>query len=392
MTAVMRKSTTRGENLHIYPAPIVNASRIFKETESIAQSGLFSRIVICGTATLRLPRAEKMSHGRTIERIGAVASERPPSVIARIWEQVVWSRAVYRQYRTSDIAVVNAHSVAVLPVGYLLSRKLGAKLVYDTHELETETSTSSGVQRKVFKFIERIIINRCDQVFVVNESIASWYRSHYRGVDPVVVRNIPGVQTLREAGPLRESLNVPADRRLFIHVGNITNARNIEGILQTFASPEITDHVVFLGDGTLTSIVREHAALHTNIHHLPAVPPSEVLGHVAACDAALCLIQPTCLSYKLSLPNKAFEYAQAGVPFFYTDLPEVKNILGPAFGRWCIDDAAIGLGAAITQLTDDQIGEARRGLAALRFPSWDEEAATMMARYHRLVPENGARD
>jgi glycosyltransferase involved in cell wall biosynthesis len=385
----MSKSKTLGVNLHIYPAPIVNASRIFKETESIAQSGLFSRIVICGTAARHLLREETMSQGRTIERIGAFVQGRPRSAVARIWEQLVWSHAVFRRYRTGDITVVNAHSVAVLPVSYLLSRKLGAKLVYDTHELETETSTSSGLQRRVFKFVERSLIQRCDQVFVVNESIASWYRSNYPGVVPVVVRNVPGVQKLQDPSPLRAVLGVPASKRLFIHVGNLTNARNIETILRTFASADVDDHVVFLGDGKLASLVLDHAQLHANIHHLVAVPPSEVLGHVAACDAALCLIEPTCLSYKLSLPNKAFEYAMAGVPFFYTDLPEVTNLLGPTFSRWCIDDEAKGLSAAIAQLTDGQLLDARRGLTELMLPSWEEESAAMMVRYHALIPENG---
>src|ERR1017187_5142307 len=162
----------RGYNLHVSPTPIVNASRIFKQTLSVACSGLFSGVVICGMASTGLPREENLTHGRRLDRVGAVGDKRPPSVARRVLEQVSWSRAVFRRYSRSDIRVVNAHSVAVLPVCYLLSRRLGAKLIYDTHELETETDTSTGMQRLIFKIIERSLIARCDAVFVINQSIA----------------------------------------------------------------------------------------------------------------------------------------------------------------------------------------------------------------------------
>ena len=154
----------RGCNLHVSPTPVVHASRIFKQTLSVARSGLFSGVVICGMACSGLPREENLTHGRRLDRVGAVANGRPPSVARRVLEQISWSRAVFRRYSHGDIRVVNAHSVAVLPVCYLLSRRLGAKLIYDAHELETETDTSTGMQRLIFKVIERLLIARCDAV------------------------------------------------------------------------------------------------------------------------------------------------------------------------------------------------------------------------------------
>jgi hypothetical protein len=86
------------------------------------------------------------------------------------------------------------------------------------------------------------------------------------------------------------------------------------------------------------------------------------------------------------LPNKAFEYAQAGLPFFFTDLPEVARLLGPAFARWRVDDPASDLVEAITALTADAIGEARTNMARIQIPSWDEEAAAMIDLYSTLAP------
>jgi len=383
----------RGCNLHVLPAPIVNASRILKQTLSVARSGLFSGVVICGMAGSGLPREENLTHGRRLDRVGAVVDGRPTSVARRVLEQLSWSRAVFRRYSRSDISVVNAHTVAVLPVCYLLSRRLGAKLIYDTHELETEAATSTGMQRLIFKLIERSLIAQCDAVFVVNQSIANWYRQRYRGVRPVVIRNISDIEVPEKPIDLRALLSVPADKRLFVFTGRLGAGRHIRAILDAFAAPTVDAHVVFVGGvGALGSLVNEYCAHQQNIHLLPAVPPTEVVSYIAKCDAGLCLIQPTCLSYKLALPNKAFEYAQAGLPFLFTDLPEINRLLGPAFKGWHVDDPARNLAEAITSLTADVIERARADMARLRIPTWDEEAAAMIAVYSALVSPSGEPD
>lgn len=379
------QKTRRSSNLHVSPSPVVNASRIFKQTLSVARSGLFSNVIICGQARAGLPHQENLSYGRQIDRVGAAVHDRRPSPAGRVLAQLSWSRAVFRRYSRSDIRVINAHSVAVLPVCYLLSRRLEAKLIYDTHELETEVSTSTGMQRWIFKFIERSLIARCDAVFVTSQSYAEWYQRRYRGVRPMVVRNISDIDSSGQSVDLRARLSVPADKLLFIFTGRLAEGRNIPAILDTFTAPAVSSHVVFLGSGgQFDSLVREYCALYPNIHRLPAVPPTEVVHYAAGCDVGLCLIQPRCLSYKLTLPNKAFEYAQAGLPFFFTDMPEIDHLLGPAFADWHVDDPARNLTAAIRALTVDAIEEARANMARLQIPSWDEEAAAMIAAYSAL--------
>jgi glycosyltransferase involved in cell wall biosynthesis len=381
---------TNPQNIHISPAPIVNAGRIFKQTLSVARSGMFSTVIICGKARDGLPRQERLTYDRVIDRVGTSTNGRKSSVLGRIQEQVSWSMAVYKRYSKCDIGVVNAHSVAVLPVCYLLSRRSGAKLIYDTHELETETYASRGMQRRIFKAIERLLISKCDAVFVVNQSIADWYRRRYPALQPVVIRNIPSTEGATQQVDIRKLLSVPAGKRLFIFVGHLAEGRNIHTILDAFAAPEVDAYVVFMGDGQLEKLVGEYCVNHPNIHRLPPVSPAEVVNYVTGCDVGFCLTPLGCLSYKLSLPNKALEYVQAGVPFFFTDLPEVSSLLGPAFGRWRIKDPARDLTEAVTTLTASTIDAARAELAMLRLPIWDEEAEVMIATYAGLIsPSRG---
>lgn len=375
-------------NLHVSHSPIVNASRILREAQTVAEQALFRSVIICGTQADGLDENEDLGDGRHIERVGRAPGERKKSVFSRIFGQIRWSIAVYRKYASQEISVVNAHSVAVLPVCRALARKHRARLIYDTHELETETSTSHGVQRWVFKFIEHSFISRCDAVFVVSESIAKWYRSRYSSVDPVVLRNIPGFQRPGSVTAMRFLLSVPEGKKLYIHVGNLVPNRSIHIILDVFASERVDDHIVFLGSGDLEPLVQKAATEHANIHWMAPVPPEEVLSAVAGCDVGLCLITTDVLSYRLSLPNKALEYMAASTPFFFSDLLEVKRILGPDFDRWHLDHPSEQLLTAILSLSDDQITAARLALKEVNIPTWEQESIPMVATYRSLLSLN----
>lgn len=372
-----------GLNLHIYPAPIVSESRIFRQTLAVSRASLFTEIEICGTPAPDLPHSEALSEGRTIRRVGRVAKN-VGGVVARIRYQISWSRQVYKHYSSSDLAVVNAHSVAVLPVAAMLARRTGARLIYDTHELETETSTSRGLQGRVFKLVERMLIRRCDVTFVVNDLIKEWYEKTYAGIPAVSVVNAPDRGSDGISHDLRGAFEIPSARRLYIHVGNLVRSRNIPQIIDAFAKrPD--DHLVFLGDGDLASTVDEAALTHKNIHHHRSIDSDSVVPTLSSADVGICLIEPTCLSYELSLPNKAIEYAAAGVPFIHNELPAVRRLLSNGLSEFTVESVTSDLGDVIDRLTDDIIADAREELDHVRLPSWDTESSKMIAAYRRLL-------
>lgn len=377
----------KGINLHVYPAPIINESRIFRQVAAIGDSGLFEEIVICGQGGNDLPRRQEIGPSQHIARIGQAEEQRSSSALRRIWEQLRWSFQVFREWAQKPVSVVNAHSVAVLPVCHAIAKRSGARLIYDAHELETETSTSRGLQRKIFKAIERLYISRCDAVFVVNHSIATWYREEYRGVTVTAIRNLPEQLSGSAKGiDLRRSTGVAENDRLFVHVGNIAAHRHIPEILQAFADRAGgRDHVVFLGSGPLEALVEDHASRYHNIHHQPSVSSEAVVDTIASCDVGLCLIEPTCLSYALALPNKAIEYSMAKLPFFYTDLIEVDALLKGGLNDWRIEPSARSLGEALDRLDDSRISVGRSRLVGIDLPSWDQECQRMISEYQRVL-------
>ncbi len=373
-------------NLHIYPAAIVNESRIFRQTKAVADAKLVDHVVVCGRRTEGLPPVEALDEHRSVERIGASPHKRPRSTVGRVRERVAWSMAVYRHWKNRPVRVVNAHSVAVLPVSHAIARMHRAALIYDTHELETETSTSVGIQGMLFRLIERLYVRRCDAVFVVNDSIAQWYRDMYPGTPVISVHNSPSRAEALRPVDLRAKHGIPQTSRVYVHVGNIVPHRHIPEILEAFASRESHgDHVVFVGTGALVERVRSYADSHANIHYSGSVPSDVVVDTVAGADVGLCLIEPGCLSYALSLPNKALEYSMAGIPFFYTDLVEVDRLLGGESSMWKVTPTVESLVEAMASVDSHAVEAGQRMISQTVLPRWDAESARMLDEYRRLL-------
>ena len=277
------------------------------------------------------------------------------------------------------LAVIAAHNVWVLPLCWLLSLKTGASLVYNAHELETETITIKGLKQKAAKLIESRLVTQCSIVSVVNSPIADWYESAYPIRRPVVVGNVPVV---REAEVhLRESLGVRPAEMLYIHTGNLVEGRNIPLILSAFSSS--AHHVVFMGDGHLRGEVLAASAGRPNIHWLAPVDPDLIVAHVREADVGLCLIeQHLDLSDKLSSPNKLLESLAANRPPLCTDLVEARRLLGPLADTWILRDPRTQLESALERIGKEAVKEFSSKWAGA--PTWEAEIEPLMAAYSSL--------
>jgi len=354
-------------------------------TGVLARWAIFKHIYLVALAHPGDPLVSEIDGNRTICRLPTSFKD-SRNLLRRIARFLAWYVAVIRKFRRQELTCINAHSLSTLPLGVILKAVTGAKLIYDTHELETETLNMVGLARFFGKATEAVFVRFADKVVVVGFMIADWYRQRYPPLDPVVVRNLPeDSPNFERHDVFRERCNIPASATIFFYQGVLAEARGVDITLEAFSNAPPTHHVVFLGYGPLSSMIEEYAKLHSNIHYLPAVPPQDVRRYTQSGDVGMCVAEPECLSYKYGMPNKVFEYLGAGVPAIVSNLPELSCVIGLSGSGWVISPNPQELLKLILSIQRPDILE--RGKKALQWTknnSWAAETVTLHQMYSQL--------
>ncbi len=311
-------------NLHIYPSYFTNESRIMRESQAIIQLAIAEKVVLVGLWKEGLPEREEISDSISLHRLKTMVGKRGNSRWSNVFTLLSFFMVLFRLTLRIKPQVINIHSLTLLPFGVLLKLVSRSYLIYDAHELETETHASHGIRKRVAQILERFFIKFVDHTIVVSHSIETWYTHAYKLKEITTIKNIPQTTSVNKIRSTKSILGLEETSQLYIYVGLLSGGRGIELLLNAFKNLQgSSKHLLFLGYGDLVAKVKSN--LGPNIHYLSAVPPHEVLEYVAGADVGLSIIEKSCLSYYYSLPNKVFEYMAAGVPFICSDFPDVKS-------------------------------------------------------------------
>jgi len=84
------------------------------------------------------------------------------------------------------------------------------------------------------------------------------------------------------------------------------------------------------GDGDLTSDLKEMVVemkLESKVKFLGRLPLNQLYEITRQADLGISLEEDLGLNYRFALPNKLFDYIQAGVPVLVSNLPEMMHIV-----------------------------------------------------------------
>ncbi|MFZ6052646.1 glycosyltransferase [Halocola ammonii] len=230
-------------------------------------------------------------------------------------------------FSNQDIILCN--DLDTLPTGFLVAKLKGKEIVYDSHEYFTEAEGLTGrpFPKKVWKTLEKWIFPKLRHVYTVNESIAKIYRDEYDA--PVkVVRNMPPKRT-EQISSTRKELGLPEDKKIVLLQGAFIDPDR--GAKEMALAMEHLEGVLFLiiGSGTEKETVRqirEEKGLQDKIMLLDKQPFEVLQKYTSVVDLGISLDKPVHLNYKFSLPNKLFDYIQAGVPVLTSRLKELVRV------------------------------------------------------------------
>jgi len=313
-----------------------------------------------------------------------------------------WVRS-WRAVRDEPADFYHSNDLSTLPLGCWAKRQTGGRLVYDAHELYSETVVIGRLERRAYRLTERYLIRRADRVITVCQSIARELKDRYNVELPEVVMNCPpkvDVDENRAHRSVRQELGLPDDVPIIVHSGGITVGRGLynlvravrhlrEGVLAFVGQP-------FQGvDKDLSDLVKQENVAD-RVVFLDPVPPYEHVSYIASASVGVAAFQPICLNYYYVAPNKLFEYLNAGLPVVCSDLPEMKRVVeGYNAGRtFDVEDPADIAAAIEWVLSDkDRYEELRRNARkAAEVYNWENESRKLLAVYKELSGGGPSRD
>lgn len=219
-----------------------------------------------------------------------------------------------------------SNDLDTLPANYLASKIKGIKLIYDSHEYFTEVPelVNRPKVQKVWQTIEQWIFPKLKNVVTVSHQIADEYSSKY-GVKINVIRNLP--IKLKEHYEVR---NIKIEgKKIILYQGWVNVNRGLEPLISAMKWIE-NAHLYIIGDGDVFDKIVQQVLdldLQDKVTLLGKIP-FELLPHYTfQADLGVSLEENVGLNYKYALPNKLFDYINAGVPVLTADLPEMQAIV-----------------------------------------------------------------
>lgn len=233
----------------------------------------------------------------------------------------------------NKVDILFSNDLDTLPANYLASKIKRIPLVYDSHEYYTGVPELEGrpMVKAIWHWFERKMIPNLRYAITVNDSIAKLYQDKY-GIEFTVVRNLPilDLEERHEKSYLRKELGLPTDKKIVILQGaGINIQRGAEEAVEAMQHIE-GGLLLIVGSGDVLPLLKKMVAtlnLEAKVKFHPRQPAKILRRFTQASDIGLSLDKDTNMNYRFSLPNKIFDYIQAGIPVLASDLPEVKKII-----------------------------------------------------------------
>jgi len=237
---------------------------------------------------------------------------------------IEFQRKLYQEIKkyADNKTILLANDLETIMPNYLISKKLGIPLVFDSHEIFTEMPTIQGRWVKsVWKKIESTFIPKIKRMITASDSYANWFVKEYGINKPVVVKNLPRKLEFNGANE-----NSP---KIILYQGWLNYSRGIDKAI--LAMQSINNAELWIaGGGPMEKEFKEianHANVSDKVKFLGKLHPEDLRKLTPKADVGISIEENNGLSYYYSLPNKISDYIQSRVPVVVSDFPEMKNIV-----------------------------------------------------------------
>lgn len=282
--------------------------------------------------------------------------------------------------------IIHANDFDTLGLARGASKKCNAKLIYDSHEVFAE---NIGIANKKFlkNYIilrEKFLVKKIDAMISVSNSAAEYFKEKYRIKRPTVITNCP----LKNTIPLKEKIK---DSFEVVYQGLMVEGRGYEEFVM--AAKNIDDGIRFVLrgygsiEGKLKNLIKENKLEQKIVFDEP-VEVAQLVSAASSSHVGIVLTKPVNLNFKLSISNKVFEYAAAGLPVILSDVPEHRYLNDKYNFGVIIDEVTPeNIAKAVNQLYADKERYDLLALNAKKMAEemvWGNEAKKLISIYEGL--------
>lgn len=275
---------------------------------------------------------------------------------------------------------------------FWISKLKRIPLIYDSHEYFTEVPelVSRPKVQRVWKRIEEYVVPKLPEMITVNQSIADLFHEKY-GIKVHIIRNIP-MRKMLPAPASRQEVGLDPNKHILVLQGSGINIhRGSEELLD--AMQYLDDcQLVIIGGGDVLPILKEKVSANhwdDRVKFFPRMPYQQMMAITQLAELGFTLDKDTNLNYRFSLPNKLFDYIQAGVPIIASHLTEIERIITDYNIGTFIDNHEPKTIAATIQnaLNDEKILSLWKNnlIFAAQNLCWENEEGVLLKIYEKYV-------
>lgn len=250
--------------------------------------------------------------------------------------------------------IIHSNDLNALIPSYRAAKVLKCKLIYDSHEVYTENHNI--VRNKLYsmylKLKEKYIVKRIDRMVCVSNAAADYFEKELKIEKPLVVTNC----SLKAEQYISTEKNSGFE---IINHGQFYEGRGYDVMLEASSLlkeyPEIK--LAIRGYGVMEEQLRKRAEelKADNFIFYPPVTVDKLIESASHSAVGVAITEAICLNFKLSVSNKLFEYASAGLPVIMSDIPEHRYLNNKyKFGIVLENDTPQAFADAVLKLYTDK--------------------------------------
>ena len=228
----------------------------------------------------------------------------------------------YLSFKKTNI--IYANDLDTLLAARALSFFKRIPLIYDSHELFTEVPEliNRPIKKGIWRFLEKWLVKGADAAITVSESVSVELNRRY-GITFEVIRNLP-----LKKGNYPKETSLTGEKVVF-YQGALNIGRGLEKLISTMQYlPEVELRIAGTGDIDNKLVeLSKFLQVENQVKFLGRVEPNQLHRETLKATIGVSLEEDISLNYRYALPNKLFDYIQAGLPVLTSNLPEMEKIV-----------------------------------------------------------------